>query len=950
MRAHTMSRGKSKALAVLLAIAVVFTFSFTGPLNVYADETPGITSVCGDNNEVGGWEGGANAGAAATINVSVPYYDTSTRTENATGVTSTDGVFEQTDIEPKDADGDDAPNTYTYYTDDDFTTPQSSGEFTSGGQIDSAGIALEQPTGPDYEPTTTTLYLKMQIDGTGAYEFYIINITRIAPNQDKIIYEIEINGYAHSVDSEGTGTPSEPEEIAVEFTYKEANGENAEDTSLMVGHGFDTRATVTGFADDLSDIESNNTDTIPLVGGTSSQAFVEVTDEADNKAYYDITFIVGEASSEIYIRDFYNGGNGLVNDELATYDVTDDGVGHDGSDYTTPIEATLQFNSWTGANNHSAISDNDAIVWDFSGATSLVDADDDDSYNGGSVPINVSGPFPKTTHVYIKVTSEDTESEAYYDISVIVPAKTNITKIATILDYPITDYGTETGADLVDAITGTLNFPSWSKVDEQNFALDSDVKLAAEGATILGFNTTDAESIATEIYFDTNLAGGSVIACIKVEAEDGTIKYYKITCVTPPQSNNSSLASLDLTNSYDLSGYAANAPFDNPTVVNLTVPYSETGWDVNSWTLIPTVLGIDIQTSKTQFTGEEGEDGDGEALTLEAGVNDPLYVQVTAETSVAGSLVSNYKIIITVKDHAHSVTIAPIPVQAWTGSQIKPSLAVTDGGDDLVEGGDYTLAYGANVTGTGTVILTSLWDNSQITVPFTITEPPTNPTAPTITSVTVDPASVSIEVGATAQLTASVLGVDGTNPATPYATTVTWSTSDAAKATVSSTGLVTAVAAGSVDITATSTADPSKKGTATVTITAKKVTPPKGTQELKAPKVSAKDAKLFKKANTTVTKAVKKLAKKAKVGKKVTVKAKAVKGFKITYQWYAGGKAIKKATKSSYKIAKAYKGKKLTVKVSYTTTKRAKLTDKTKAKAVYKPSKTYTYTITKKVK
>ena len=36
---------------------------------------------------------------------------------------------------------------------------------------------------------------------------------------------------------------------------------------------------------------------------------------------------------------------------------------------------------------------------------------------------------------------------------------------------------------------------------------------------------------------------------------------------------------------------------------------------------------------------------------------------------------------------------------------------------------------------------------------------------------------------------------------------------------------------------------------------------------------------------------------------------------KFAYQWYANGKPIKNAYKSSYKIAKAYKGKKITVSV-----------------------------------
>lgn len=82
-----------------------------------------------------------------------------------------------------------------------------------------------------------------------------------------------------------------------------------------------------------------------------------------------------------------------------------------------------------------------------------------------------------------------------------------------------------------------------------------------------------------------------------------------------------------------------------------------------------------------------------------------------------------------------------------------------------------------------------------------------------VTGVTVTPATASIVVAATRQLTATIAPVDASNQA------VSWSTSDATKATVSSTGLVTAVAAGSATITAT-TADGGKTATSVITVTA----------------------------------------------------------------------------------------------------------------------------------
>jgi uncharacterized protein YjdB len=81
------------------------------------------------------------------------------------------------------------------------------------------------------------------------------------------------------------------------------------------------------------------------------------------------------------------------------------------------------------------------------------------------------------------------------------------------------------------------------------------------------------------------------------------------------------------------------------------------------------------------------------------------------------------------------------------------------------------------------------------------------------TGVTVTPATTSVVVGATRQLTGTVLPADATDKSG------TWTTSDATKATVRSTGLVTGVAAGTATITFKSN-DGNFTGTTTVTVTA----------------------------------------------------------------------------------------------------------------------------------
>ncbi len=92
----------------------------------------------------------------------------------------------------------------------------------------------------------------------------------------------------------------------------------------------------------------------------------------------------------------------------------------------------------------------------------------------------------------------------------------------------------------------------------------------------------------------------------------------------------------------------------------------------------------------------------------------------------------------------------------------------------------------------------------------TVTQPVT-PT-PGVTSVTIAPANLTIAIGQSVQYAVSVIADAG------VATTVSWAPGNPAIATVSATGVVTGVAAGTTTIVASSTADPTKKGIASVTV------------------------------------------------------------------------------------------------------------------------------------
>src|SRR5207249_4018058 len=87
-------------------------------------------------------------------------------------------------------------------------------------------------------------------------------------------------------------------------------------------------------------------------------------------------------------------------------------------------------------------------------------------------------------------------------------------------------------------------------------------------------------------------------------------------------------------------------------------------------------------------------------------------------------------------------------------------------------------------------------------------------TQASVASVAVSPASGSVPVGQTLQLTATLQDVNG-NPLTGR--TVTWTSSNPSVATVSTSGVVTGVTVGAATITA---ASEGQSGTAAITVTA----------------------------------------------------------------------------------------------------------------------------------
>lgn len=114
----------------------------------------------------------------------------------------------------------------------------------------------------------------------------------------------------------------------------------------------------------------------------------------------------------------------------------------------------------------------------------------------------------------------------------------------------------------------------------------------------------------------------------------------------------------------------------------------------------------------------------------------------------------------------------------------------------------------------GEFFVTVRMNGFEQVIPYEISEEELAVVLPVpVASVTVAPTTKSLVVAATQQLTPTVLPANATNKA------VTYTSSDATKATVSASGLITAVAAGTATITAKTT-DGNKTATCVVTVTA----------------------------------------------------------------------------------------------------------------------------------
>jgi gliding motility-associated-like protein len=163
------------------------------------------------------------------------------------------------------------------------------------------------------------------------------------------------------------------------------------------------------------------------------------------------------------------------------------------------------------------------------------------------------------------------------------------------------------------------------------------------------------------------------------------------------------------------------------------------------------------------------------------------------------------------------VTVSPTTATLATGAtqQLTATIAPSNATNTAVSWSSSNTAV-ATVSSTGlvtavaagaaTITVTTADGSKTATSAVTVS-------AISVTGVTVSPTTASLATGATQQLIATVAPTNATNKA------VTWSSSNTGVATVNTTGLVTAVTAGTATITVT-TQNGSKTATCAITVTA----------------------------------------------------------------------------------------------------------------------------------
>ena len=336
----------------------------------------------------------------------------------------------------------------------------------------------------------------------------------------------------------------------------------------------------------------------------------------------------------------------------------------------------------------------------------------------------------------------------------------------------------------VDVTSVALNKTSTTIAQEQSEQLSATVAPSYATNKNVAWSSSD-ENIAT--VSETGLVTGVGVgtATITVTTEDGgftatcSVTVTAVYLVTSVSLNTTALA----LHPGDQSSLTATVSPSNATNKNVT-------WSTSN-SSVATVSGGSV-TAVAAGTATIT------VTTVDGSKTATCTVTVT-NVAVTGVTLNKSSLTLTRLD-TETLTATVAPTNA-TNKNINWSSSNTS--IATVNGGTVT----AVAAGTATITATSAADSTKKAT-CTVTVNPIN-----VTGVIISKTELSLGVGISETITASVSPTNADNP------NINWSTSDSSIATVSG-GTITGVAEGTATITATSAADSTKKATCTVTVTA----------------------------------------------------------------------------------------------------------------------------------
>ena len=233
-----------------------------------------------------------------------------------------------------------------------------------------------------------------------------------------------------------------------------------------------------------------------------------------------------------------------------------------------------------------------------------------------------------------------------------------------------------------------------------------------------------------------------------------------------------------------------------------------------SETLTATVAPADATNQKVTWKSDKPEiasvDANGKVTAVKAG-----EATITVTTDDGGKTASCRVTVSDKEVKVTGITLAALAIYVGESKSITATVKPDDAtnkeltwksSDETVATVDATGKVTGKKIGTATITATAR-DGSGVSGSCTVT------VVSTVKKVTVEPATLTLGKNKSYTLTATVNAQPGTD------TGVTWTSSDETVATVDAAGKVTATdKAGTVTITATSKADPSKQGTCTIKV------------------------------------------------------------------------------------------------------------------------------------